>query len=189
MWADVPADGPHWLCRYVLGKSPFYTVGKVAGNHSLWLEDTEQRVRSVSPCPTTYTNLAIQISWFYCLPAWHCMYLIDSLTMDLVSLWQKFSVVTIQESKYKKVLETVGVFLPCFYGSAHVGIQLARGVLRASCQAAGCGMTGLSPGSCLQRDPAGTAALVQGISSPLPARKHPPGCCCPWSETHIQTKV
>lgn len=53
-------------------------------------------------------------------------------------------VVTFQESKYRKVLETVGVFLSCFHGNVHMGIQLARGVLRASCQAAGCGMSGMS---------------------------------------------
>lgn len=52
-----------------------------------------------------------------------------------------------QENKYRKVLETLGCFLPCFHGNAHVGIQLARGVPIASCQAAGCGRSELS---CLQ---------------------------------------
>lgn len=43
------------------------------------------------------------------------------------------------------------------------------------------------PGSLLQRVPAGTAVMVQGISSPLPAGKHPPGCCCPLARvTHAK---
>lgn len=110
---------------------PLYTVGTVTSWEKMletilhvdgWilqLEDAEQRVGTVSPCPTAHANLAIPISWSYCLPAWHCMYWTDSLAMDLVSLWQKLSVAAFQESKYKKVLETVG----CFY---HVFMAMCR---------------------------------------------------------------
>lgn len=60
---------------------PFYTMRAVtpwekfletilhADGWVLQLEDAEQRVRTVSPRPTTHANLAILIPWSYCLPA------------------------------------------------------------------------------------------------------------------------
>ena len=110
------------------------------------LEDPEQRVGTVSPCPTACPNLAILASWSYTgiiasLPDTVCI-LQPPLAMDLVNLGQKLSVVAFQESKYRKVLETVGCFLTCSHDNPHVGIQLVRDVHVASCQAAGCEMSG-----------------------------------------------
>lgn len=181
---------------------PLYTVGTVTSWEKMletilhvdgWilqLEDAEQRVGTVSPCPTAHANLAIPISWSYCLPAWHCMYWTDSLAMDLVSLWQKLSVATFQERKYRKVLETVG----CFY---HVFMAICRwefSWLEVSSQPlaklqavgwVGC----LASRQSFAESPSSDSSPGAGISSALPTGKHPPGCCCPWSETHIQTKV
>lgn len=193
----VPA-GSAGLC-WVNGNC--YTVGTLTPWEKLLeiirilqLEDAEQRFGTVSACPTAYANLAILISGSYCLPVWHCMSLTDSLAMDLVCLWQKLRGVTFQESKYRKVLETVGCFFHVFLAMCtwEFSWLVVSSQPLAKLQALGWegrAVPAGPPGSLLQRAPSGTAVSVQGIPSPLPAGKHPPGCCCPWPESHIQTKV
>lgn len=110
------------------------------------LEDPEQRAGTVSPCPTAGPNLAILASRSHTDITASLSDTINilqpRLAVDLVILQQKLSVVAFQESKYRKVLEAVGCVLTCSHGNSHVGIQLARNVHEASCQAAGCEMSG-----------------------------------------------
>lgn len=75
------------------------------------------------------------------------------LTTDLMNLGQKLSVVAFQERKYRKVAQNAGCFLTCSHDNPRAGIRLARDVRVASCQAAGCEMSGQGCPASVCREP------------------------------------
>lgn len=153
------------------------------------LEDPEQRVGTVSPCPTACPNLAILVLYRYnCLPAWRCMCFTASSHHGLDEFRAKTQRRCLPRKEIQEGRTKRGLFFNMF------SWQSPRG--NSAGQRCPCGLlpscrlwderAGLSC-LCVQRAPARTAVTARGTGSPLPARQRPPGCCCPWQHLRIPT--